>query len=68
MNTTIVPTVPTIKDFGPLTESFLRNPMPLIRKTREVARNAYYEPLRTWVISKHADIGEAASAGASTKT
>ena len=60
MNTTTTSTVPTIEGFDPLSESFLRNPVPMIRKAQEIAPTFYYEPLKMWVITKHADICTAA--------
>lgn len=60
MSTTTVHDFPTVEGFDPLSEAFLRDPVPMIRKAQQTAPTFYHEPLKMWVITKHADICAAA--------
>lgn len=51
---------PTLEGFDPLSIEFLRNPRPIVRKAQAESPVFYYEPLDMWVITKHADICQAA--------
>lgn len=47
---------PTVEGFDPLSEEFLNDPVPMIQKAQQIAPVFYYEPLKMWVVTKHADI------------
>jgi len=51
---------PTVEGFDPLSAAFLSDPVPMIRKAQQTAPIFYHEPLKMWVITKHADICAAA--------
>lgn len=51
---------PTVDGFDPLSEEFLNNPVPMISKAQKQAPVFYYEPLKIWVLTRHADICSAA--------
>jgi cytochrome P450 len=51
---------PTVEGFDPLSDAFLSDPVPMILKALQTAPTFYHEPLKMWVITKHADICAAA--------
>lgn len=60
MSATPVHPYPTVEGFDPLSEAFLNDPVPMIRKAQKTAPTFYYPPLKMWVITQHADICTAA--------
>lgn len=53
-------TFPRVEGFDPLSPEFLQDPVPWIRKAQKEAPVFYHEGLRMWVITRHADICQAA--------
>lgn len=53
-------TFPTLEGFDPLSPAFLADPAPFVRRAQETSPVFYYHPLRMWVITRHADICNAA--------
>lgn len=51
---------PVLEGFDPFGEDFLTDPAQTIKRAQATAPVFYYEPLRMWVVTRHADICRAA--------